>query len=173
MAKPIISFLDKDLAPLSLLKFTSEEGAYSAITADTESIHETIYIANNFTKGSAASEDVFDATACTLKIVADDGTLNSPVVSEKWIHAKCVSNSDADFIQLGGTTDSETKLTVSAGDATRVATISGAANDGDEAGTGNYNVAKVEMYARPDLNTTADGGKQSYKFVFVYSYGAE
>ena len=173
MAKPIISWLDKNLAPLETLKFTSEEGTYSAIVADTESIHETVYIANNFTKGSATAEDVFDATSCVLKVVGTDGTLNSPVVSEKWIYAKCISGGDSDFTQLGGTTGEEVTLPITAGDALRPQTISGKANDGNISGTANYNTAKVELYARPDLNTTADGGRQGFRFVFVYSYGAE
>ena len=44
MAKPIITWLGKTKAPLATLKFTSVDGSYEAIVADTESIHETVFI---------------------------------------------------------------------------------------------------------------------------------
>lgn len=174
MARPIISWLDKDLNTLSKLQFTSEEGSFSSIVADTESVVSTVYIANNFTKNTAAAEAVSDATDCQLKVTATDGTIEAPVVKEKWIHAKCTTNGDIEYTRLGYDveTTTEIKLNISAGDETRPNTISGGANDGTITGTGIYNAAKVELMAKPDLNTEATGGLQSFRLVLIYSYGA-
>lgn len=174
MAKPIISWLDDQLAPLAKIQFSSSAGAYEAVVADTESIHKTIYIANNFTKDVPAAELVYDATRCQLKVISSDGTYNSPVVKEKWLGAKCVSGDDVDFTLMGGTNQGdEVKLTVTAGDVLRPATISGGANDGTILGTGKFNVASIEAYIKPALNTVAEGGKQAFRLSLIYSYGEE
>lgn len=172
MAKPILSWLNQSLGALAKVLYSSDPAVYAAVVADTESVHNQFYIANNFTNGVATATPVYDATNCQLKVVAADGTLNAAPVAEKWVAAKCLSAGDAAFTQLGGTDGAEIKLTVSAGDVTRPATISGAANDGNVAGTGQYNVAKIESYIKPILNTVAEGGKQAWRLVFVYSYGA-
>lgn len=172
MAKPIITWLDKNLAAMNKILYSSDAAAYAAVTADTESVHNSFYIANNFTPGTAVADAVYDATNCQIKVVASDGSLNSPVVSEKWVNAKCISGGDAAFTGLGGTSGAEIKLTVTAGNAAKPATIAGDANDGTIAGTGKYNVANIESYIKPPLTTTAEGGKLSWRMVFVYSYGA-
>ena len=172
MAKPIIAWVDKDLQPLSKLQFSSEEGTISAIVADTEAVVATVGITNNFTGGTATATEVMDATDCQLKVTAADGTTNAPVVKERWIYAKCTTNGDAEYTQLGLNESTEVKLNISAGDSTRANTISGGANDGNVAGTGQYNVAKVDLMAKPDLNTEATGGLQSFRLVLIYSYGA-
>ena len=169
MARPIMTWLDKDLNPLTELNLLKDGGA---VTADTESDHAQIYIANNFTKGSATSDPVYAATQCQLKVMAKDGTANSPAVKEKWLHAKCISGSDADFTAIGGEGDSPTVLTVTAGDPAKAATISGDDNDGTVSGTGQYNAALVEVFVKPALNTLAEGGEQEFTLVLTYSYGA-
>ncbi len=174
MSKPILSWLNGDtLAPLTKLQFTSEEGSFSAVVADTESLVAKLAIANNFTVGTEATEEVMDATDCQLKVTATDGTTNAPVVTERWLHAKCTTNGDADYTRIGLLNDNEVKLTISAGDSTRPSTLSGEANDGDIDGTGQYNVAKVDLMAKPDLNTEATGGLQQFRIVLIYSYGAQ
>ena len=172
MAKPIMAWVDKDLNPLSKLQFSSEEGKVSAIVADTESVVATVGITNNFTNGTATETAVMDATDCKLKVTDSEGTTNSPVVKERWIHAKCTTNGDGAYTQLGLDNETEVTINVSAGDPTRPNTISGAANDGTITGTGQYNVAKIDLMAKPDLNTEATGGLQSFRFVLIYSYGA-
>jgi hypothetical protein len=172
MAKPILAWLDANQNPLTKIQFSANADVYEAVVADTESVHNTFMIANNFTKGVAAATDVYDATNCQIKVVASDGTLNAPAVSEKWLAAKCLTGGDAAFTQLGGTTGAEVKLTVTSGDPTRPGTISGRANDGTTTGTGQFNVAKIESYIKPILNTTAEGGLQAWRMIFVYSYGA-
>lgn len=173
MAKPIISWLDESLATMAKLQFSSNASKYEPVVADTESVHKTFYIANNFTKGTPASDAVYDATNCQLRVVDASGGLESVVVKEKWLWAKCVSGSDSDFTNLGGTSDAEVKLDVTAGNSAKIKTIEGIANDGTIEGTGVHNVAKIEAYIKPLLNTTAEGGKQAFRLAFIYSYGAE
>lgn len=171
MAKPIINWVDKDLNPLTELVLLKDGGA---VTADTESDHVQLYITNNFTKGTATADAVYAATQCQLKVMATDGTINSPVVKEKWFNAKCISGSDADFTSLGGVDAENTvSLTVTSGDPTKAATISGDANDGTVTGTGQYNAALIETFVKPALNTQAEGGDQAFTIVLTYSYGAE
>ena len=173
MAKPIISWLDDKLVTMSKLQFSSDASKYEPVVADTESVHKTFYIANNFKKGTAAGSPVYDATNCQLRVIDASGGLDSVVVKEKWLWAKCVSGADGSFTNMGGTTGAEVKLTVTAGNSAKLKTIEGKANDGNEAGTGQYNVAKIEAYIKPLLSTTAEGGKQSFRLAFIYSYGAE
>ena len=173
MANPIISWLDKDKAALSLLRFTSVEGSYEPVIAEQASVTETIYIANNFTNGAATEAAVDDAVNCYLKVTDRAGTANSPVVSEAWTRAKCVTDAtQTDFKQIGVISENEVTINITAGDSTRANTISGAANDGNLEGTGNYNAAKVELFVQPPLSTTASGGVQQFRYVLVYSYGA-
>lgn len=174
MARPIISWVDgTTLSPISKLQFSSETGSFSAIVADTESVVAHLGLVNNFTVGVPAEEAVMDATDCQLKVTATDGTTNAPVVQERWIHAKCVTGGDGSYTRLGLLSESEVKLNVTAGDVSRPNTISGGANDGTIEGTGQYNVAKVDLMAKPDLNTTATGGLQQFRLVLIYSYGAQ
>lgn len=173
LGRPIMAWTNKDLQPLSKVQFSSEEGKMSAVVADTESLKVVIGIANNFTVGSETAEAVMDATDCTLKVTAEDGTTEAPVVKERWVHAKCLTGGDSDYTRLGLLEDAETKLNVTAGDVSRPNTISGAANDGTIEGTGQYNVAKVEAMVKPDLNTAATGGLQKFRMVLIYSYGAQ
>lgn len=173
MAKPIIKWLDKNLADLSLLRFTSKAGAYEPVIAEQASVTETIYIANNFTKDIAAGEAVDDAVNCYLKVTDRSGTANSPVISEAWTRAKCVTDStQSDFTQIGVIEEQEITIHITAGDQTRPNTISGAANDGNIASGAQYNAAKVELFVQPPLSTTANGGVQQFRYVLVYSYGA-
>lgn len=175
LQRPVISFVDgTTFAPISKLQYSSQEGTVSAVVADTESVVAHVGIANNFVLGTPASEAVMDATDCQLKITATDGSNNSPVVKERWIHAKCVSAGDNDYVRLGLDADGQTeiKLNISAGDASKPNTIAGGANDGTKDNAG-YNVATVDMFAKPDLNTEANGGLQQFRTVLIYSYGAE
>lgn len=173
MAKPIIKWLDKTLADLSLLKFTSKAGFYEPVIAEQASVTETIYIANNYTKDTPAVGAVDDAVNCYLKVTDRTGTANSPVVSEAWTRAKCVTDvAQLDFKQIGVISEEEVTVNITAGDTLRPNTISGAANDGDILVGANYNTAKVELFVQPPLSTTANGGVQQFRYVLVYSYGA-
>lgn len=173
MSKPVIKWLNKDLADLSLLRFTSKEGAYEPVIAEQASVIETINIANNFTKATAAATAVDDAVNCYLKVTDRSGTANSPVVSETWTRAKCVTDvAQTAYTEIGVKNAAEVHVAITSGDVARPNTISGGANDGTVAGTGKYNVAKVEMFVQPPLATTAQGGVQQFRYVLVYSYGA-
>ena len=171
-SSPIISWLGSDLSVLSKLQFSSQEGSFSAVVADEESVVAKVVIANNFTKGVAAKQAVMDATDCQLKVTAVDGTTEAPVVKERWIRAKCTSNGDSDYTRLGLLNSEEVKLNISAGDSSRPNTIGGDVNDGTSEKSGN-NLAEVDLMARPDLNTAATGGLQQFRLVLLYSYGAQ
>lgn len=172
IGKPILGWLKEDLTPTSELAFTSAaDGSFAPVVAQQTSQPLTFYVANNFTKGTAATEAVQDATNCVIRVTALDGSMISPVVKEKWITAKC--GDDGTQVSLGGVDQSsEQKLDVTAGDASRPNTISGGANDGDSAVGGKYNVAKVIATLTPPLNTEATGGLTEFRLVLVYSYGA-
>lgn len=173
MSKPVISWLAKDLANLSLLKFTSKLGAYEPVIAEQASVIETVNIANNFVKDTATILAVDDAVNCYLKVTDRAGTANSPVVSETWTRAKCLTDAaQTTYTEIGVKDANEVHVAITAGDAVRPNTISGAVNDGTVAGTGIHNVAKVEMFVQPPLATTAQGGVQQFRYVLVYSYGA-
>lgn len=179
MSRPILSWLDSNLAALSKLVFNpGTDGTAQPIVADTESPVATIAIANNFTLGSAAADAVDDATDCYLKVVGptDETALTAPVVTEKWISAKCTSAGQDVATRIGYDTISSKEITIdiSAGDVSRPKTISGAANAGTkEDGEAKYNIAYVDLTCTPDSTTTATGGIQKMKFVLVYSYGAQ
>ena len=173
MAKPIISWLDKDLAPLSSIKFSSSESSYEPVIAEQASVTETLYIANNFTKGQETQQAVDDAVNCYLKVTDRNGTTNSVVVTELWTRAKCSTDTaQTDFTQIGLREDEEVKINITAGDPSRQNTIGGEANDGTREGSGSHNTAEVKMFVQPPLSTAAEGGVQQFRFVFVYSYGA-
>lgn len=173
MAKPIIKWLNKDLTDLSLLKFTSKAGQYEPVIAEQASVTETIYIVNNFTKSVAAESPVDDAVNCYLKVTDRLGTTDSPVVSEAWTRAKCVTDSSQDdFTQIGLIEDEEVTINITSGEALKPNTISGAANDGNIESGAQYNAAKVELFVQPPLSTAANGGVQQFRYVLVYSYGA-
>ena len=172
LGRPIISFVNGETyEAISKLQYSGSADAVTSVVADTESVVAHIGVANNFTLGTAATDAVMDATECQLKITASDGTTESPVVKEGWIYGKCISNSDADYTRLGLIEGNEVKLNVSAGDASRPNTIGGEANDGTK-DNARYNVAKIDLFAKPDLNTEATGGLINFRTVIVYSYGA-
>ena len=178
--RPVIGWVDKDLNPLSKLTYSgSADGSASAVIADSESAHVIIGITNNFTKGTAAAEAVQDANECQLRITSTTGTTDIPVVKEGWIYGKCLTDSaQSNFTQLGlvgapgdDSNPTEVLLNVTAGDASAAQTIKGTANDGADATTG-FNVAKIELYAKPLSSTEATGGVQQFRTTLIYSYGA-
>lgn len=169
MDKPKIVWLKNDLSVYDTeFKFTSQSGG--AVVADTESAKLEFYIGNNIIKDTATENAVYDACDCYIRILAEDGTMNSTIVREKWVYGKCLSRStDGDaYTPLGGTTSAEEKLSV--GNSTTAGKISGAANDGTLAAS-EANLSKISLYVKPPLNTDANGGPQSALLALAYSYG--
>lgn len=167
MEKPKIVWLNEDLTEITdALKFVGQSGG--AVIADTESAKLNFVIANNVVKNTSTVDVVYDATDCYIRILAADGTMNSPIVNEKWVYGKCLSRAlDSDpYIPLGGTTSAEEKLVI--GNVTTAGKISGVANDGVSV---EANVSRLSLYVKPPLNTNANGGPQSALLALAYSYG--
>ncbi len=167
MEKPKIVWLNEDLTEITdALKFVGQSGG--AVIADTESAKLNFVIANNVVKNTSTVDTVYDATDCYIRVLAADGTMNSPIVNEKWVYGKCVSRTiDSDpYIPLGGTTSAEEKLVI--GNVTTAGKISGVANDGVSV---EANVSRLSLYVKPPLNTNANGGPQSALLALAYSYG--
>lgn len=84
MEKPKIVWLNEDLTEITdALKFVGQSGG--AVIADTESAKLNFVIANNVVKNTSTVDAVYDATDCYIRILAADGTMNSPIVNEKWV----------------------------------------------------------------------------------------
>lgn len=167
MEKPKIVWLNEDLTEITeALKFVGHSGG--AVIADTESAKLNFIIANNVVKNTTATNAVYDATDCYIRVLAADGTMNSPIVNEKWVYGKCISRTiDSDpYTPLGGTTSAEEKLVI--GNVTTAGKISGVANDGINV---EANVSRLSLYVKPPLNTNANGGPQSALLALAYSYG--
>ena len=170
MARPIMTWLDSNQEPISSLSFLKNN---EAVTVNTESDHVQFYIANNFTKGVEATDAVYAATKCKLKIIARDGSIDELLVKEKWFNAKCLTDVDqTEFTELGGEDpDAQVVLSVTAGDPVNTGCIMGTANDGNLAGTAQYNAALIEAFVKPIEDTEAEGGNHNFSLVLSYSYG--
>lgn len=185
MAKinPVITWLDgATLKPYGSpgaperMYFSSSAESYQPILADTDSVPLSFAIANNFVKGESTVQECFDMKNCLLTVKSPAGDLESPIVKEKWIKVKCDSLAEGSYTPLGATAGdlgayTEDRKEISAGDPLAANTIKGAANDGNEAGTGQYNVCKMSAIMHPPLVTTAPANKNSGKFVLVYTFG--
>ena len=177
MARPIMTWLDSNQEPISSLSFLKNN---EAVTVNTESDHVQFYIANNFTKGVDATDGVYAATKCKLKIFARDGSSINPLgegeellIKEKWFNAKCLTDVDqTEFTELGGEDpDAQVVLSVTAGDPVNTECIMGTANDGNLDGTAQYNAALIEAFIKPIEDTAAEGGNHDFTLVLSYSYG--
>src|SRR5574344_1913170 len=97
--KPSIVWEKADLTPYTgKVQFNVDaDGVMQPIVADTESSVLSLAIANNFVKGTATADTAMDATGCYIKITDATGTLNAPIVKEKWVQAKCTTNGDENY----------------------------------------------------------------------------
>lgn len=180
MNNPIISWTNSDLVVLgstpevpATVQFNN--GAYgSSVLADTDSAEIQLAITNNFVNGTAATDACFDMKKCSVTTKDTTGGMNEQVVQEKWIRLKSDSLGESDFTEIGAHLDGGTWVedshNIGCGDATVGANnISGAANDGTEAGTGKTNIARFTLKAHP--STTATPTTHNFKLRVVYTYG--
>lgn len=183
MNNPIISWLNKDLIafgdpshPEVPNKIQFNDGTYNnPVLADTDSEEVVFYIANNFTKNAPVATDCFDIKNCSITVKkSEDGSMDEQLVQEKWIRVKVDSLTETEFSPIGanmsGATWVELSKAIGCGDPVVGANnISGLANDGNIAGTGKNNLAKVAAKCHPSLMATP--GKHPFKFRIVYTYG--
>jgi len=153
------------------------DGTYgNPVLADTDSTEVQLAITNNFTNGTAAADPCFDMVNCSLTTKDASGGYVEQVVNQKWIKAKADSLAEEVFTDIGahldvdGITYIEDAHSIGCGDVgVGINNISGAANDGTEAGTGKTNIARFTLKAHP--SATADPVKHSFKLRVTYSYG--
>lgn len=182
MNNPIIAWCNQDLIKLGDVAhpevpaiFQFNDGTYNnAVLTDTDSSEVQLAITNNFNNGVASADDCFDMKNCSLTVKDTDGGMTDEIVQQKWVRVKADSLSESTFSQIGAHLDGSTWVEdahpIGCGDATvGVNNISGAANDGDPAGTGKNNIARFTVKAHPDPMATPV--KHNFKFMVVYTYG--
>ena len=184
MNNPIVAWCNSSLIKFgdashpevpSVIQFN--DGTYgNSVLTDSDSAEVSIAITNNFNNGTATADASYDMKNCSLTIKDTDGGMTDEIVQQKWVRVFCQSKAEtsANYTQIGAHLDASTwvedSYPIGCGDATVGANnISGAANDGTEAGTGKTNIARVTMKAHPD--SAATPVKHSFKFRVVYTYG--
>jgi len=182
MKEPIIAWTNSDLIVLGdpthpevpgIVEF-NDGTAGNPVLADTDSAEIALAITNNFTNGTAAAEPCFDMKKCTFTTKDNDGGMEEQAVQEKWVRVKSISNSEADYTAVGahldGATYVEDSHPIGCGDSgVGTDVISGAANDGTEAGTGKTNIARISIMAHPSSDATPV--THNLKLRVVYTYG--
>lgn len=181
MNAPIVGWTNTDLVNLgtndvpSTVEFNDGTVGGSVLT-DSDSAEVAMAITNNFTKGTAATEAVYDMKGVSITTKDKNGGMDEECVQKKWIRVKSTSNGETDYSQIGAHLDGsnyvEDSHPIGCGDATvGVNNISGAANDGTEAGTGKTNIARFNLMCHPD--EAASATDHDFRLRVVFTYGPD
>ena len=162
MSQPIVSFYNGAVMEVDSVSYNPNEREITSwpvgeVNAGTESAPLQILVWNN----RGGSEDVSDMKDCSVTVLDQGFTDVSPLVTGKWMQVKVNSMGETDFTAIGSPTAKDIKAK-----GRPDFEISGAANSGDLADTGNF----ADITAKIAVPLNAPNGTQAFRLRVQYFY---